>query len=399
MTSCTLYRWQALDARGDRVQGELLVQPTQQVITLLLTRDYAPLNCTRGRRYRARDWRQTQKITFLHQLSTLLRAGITLSESLKQLGENHAHPGWRALLTELHREVAQGVPFSQALARWPMVFSPLFPALMQVGELTGQLTECCARLAQQQERQQQLQKKVIKALRYPLFILCIALAVTAGMLLFVLPEFVTIYRAFNAPLPAFTALVMQLSSGLQQLALPMLLASVASGVLWRYQRKRSVAWQRREQRLLLRLPLISRLWRGSQLSQIFTTLTLTQRAGLTLLQGLEAVEKTVSGQLWREAIHQLQQHIASGLPLHQALVGHTLFTPLCYQLVKVGEESGALEELLARLAQWHQNHTDELADTLAATLEPLMMVVIGGIVGTLVIAMYLPIFGLGDALG
>jgi len=126
---------------------------------------------------------------------------------------------------------------------------------------------------------------------------------------------------------------------------------------------------------------------------------MTQRAGLTLLQSLQAVEKTLSPLLWREAIMQLQQHIAAGNPLHQALKSHTLFTPLCYQLIKVGEESGSLDTLLERLASWHEQQTHQLADQLAAALEPLMMVIIGGIVGTLVVAMYLPVFRLGDALG
>lgn len=174
---------------------------------------------------------------------------------------------------------------------------------------------------------------------------------------------------------------------------------IAVVLLWRRLHKKSPGWQRREQRLLMRLPLIAALYRGSLLSQIFTTLSLTQRAGLTLLQSLQAVEKTLSPLLWREAIAALQRHIENGNPLHQALKTHQLFTPLCYQLVKVGEESGSLDALLARLAGWHEQRTHQLADALAAALEPLMMVVIGAIVGTLVVAMYLPVFRLGDALG
>jgi len=267
-----------------------------------------------------------------------------------------------------------------------------------VGELTGQLDECCRQLAQQQSKQQYLRQKVVKALRYPLFILLVALGVSAGMLLFVLPEFVSVYASFDAPLPAFTAAVMSLSELLQKAALPLsLVGAVLAGIVQQTYR-RSVPWQKRVHQWLLRMPLLSPLWRGGQLSQIYAILQLTQQSGLTLLQSLQAVEVTLVSRLWRDAIIQLQQHIAAGAPLHQALQQHLLFTPLCAQLIRVGEEAGALDVMLARLAEWHEAQTLARADALAASLEPMMMVVIGGIVGTLVIAMYLPVFGLGDAI-
>lgn len=399
MAKHTLFSWQAIDAKGDFIEGAHLSQSSLAVMQALMDAGHSPVRIKAGKSYRPGEWQWQQKIMLIRQLATLLKAGMTLSQGLKLLAEGHPHPGWQALLLDIQAKIEQGEPFSQALSRWPEIFPPLFPALMHVGEVTGQLDECCFQLATQQERQQQLQKKVVKALRYPLFILAVALAVTVGMLVFVLPEFVSIYAVFDAPLPAFTAGVMALSLLLQNSFVPLTLAIAATTLLWRSQRKKRISWQRSEQRLMLRVPLIARLYRGSQLSQIYITLTLTQRAGLTLLQSLQAVENTLSHCLWREAIVQLQQHIAAGKPLHQALVQHKLFTPLCHQLIKVGEEAGSLDVLLARLAQWHEEHTHELAESLAATLEPLMMVVIGAIVGILVVAMYLPIFGLGDALG
>ncbi|MCU5771462.1 protein transport protein HofC [Erwiniaceae bacterium BAC15a-03b] len=395
MANHTLFHWQAIDARGDFVSGSLLGNSSLAVMQRLIDDGCSPVSIKRGKSWRPYEWQWQQKIMLIRQLATLLKAGMTLAQGIRLLAEGHPHPGWQALLLEIQAQIEQGEPFSAVLGRWPEIFPPLFPALMHIGEVTGQLDECCFQLA----RQLQLQKKVMKALRYPLFILLVALAVTLGMLILVLPEFVSIYAAFDAPLPAFTAAVMALSETLQQGFIPLAVITVIPLLLWRSQRKKRPGWQRKEQQLLLRLPLISSLYRGSQLSQIFTTLTLTQQAGLTLLQSLQAVEKTLSDCLWCEAIRELQQHIAAGKPLHQALAQHQLFTPLCHQLIKVGEEAGSLDILLARLAQWHEEHTHELADTLAATLEPLMMVVIGLIVGILVVAMYLPIFGLGDALG
>ncbi|MBP2196491.1 protein transport protein HofC [Pantoea cypripedii] len=398
MTNLYHFRWQALDSMGALQSGESLMNHQEALLQHLSDRGMLAVSWQRGKCWRARDWKWQQKIDLIRQLATLLRAGLPLAESLTLLAEGHPDTGWRILLKGLQQRVITGIPFSQALRDWPQIFPPLFPALMQVGELTGQLDECCRQLAQQQTGQQHLRQKVVKALRYPLFILLVAIAVSAGMLLFVLPEFVAVYASFDAPLPTLTSGVMALSALLQQAALPLLATCVLFSMIARQIYRRSADWQRRIHRWLLRLPLLAPLWRGSQLSQIYAILQLTQQAGLTLLQSLQAVEATLTSRLWREAITDLQQHIAGGAPLHQALQQHSLFTPLCAQLIKVGEQAGALDVMLSRLAEWHEGHTLTRAESLASALEPMMMVVIGGIVGTLVIAMYLPVFGLGDAI-
>ncbi|ORM73753.1 type IV pilin biogenesis protein [Pantoea wallisii] len=398
MANLYQFRWQALDTMGLLQEGESLISSQTALLHQLSDRGMLPVSWQRGKCWRVRDWKWQQKIDLVRQLATLLRAGLPLAESLSLLAEGHPHAGWRVLLHGLQQRVMAGEPFSQALREWPQIFPPLFPALMQVGELTGQLDECCRQLAEQQRKQQYLRQKVVKALRYPLFILLVALAVSAGMLLFVLPEFVAVYASFDAPLPAFTAGVIALSERLQQAALPLTLIGTVLWMVLRQLYRRSPQWQMHAQRAFLRLPLLSPLWRGGQLSQIYAILQLTQQAGLTLLHSLQAVEVTLASPLWRDAIAHLQQHIAAGAPLHQALERSLLFTPLCMQLVRVGEEAGALDVMLARLAEWHETQTLARADALAASLEPLMMVVIGGIVGALVIAMYLPVFGLGDAI-
>lgn len=399
MSNLLLFRWQAMNNQGQLQQGAFFCQHQLEVMDRLMAQGMMPLSLSKGRRYRSREWQWQQKVALFRQLATLLKAGMTLTASLNLIGEEHESAGWQALLSQLHHSVAEGTPFSEALARWPDVFPPLYSALMSVGELTGRIDECCLQLASQQERQQQLQKKVMKALRYPLFILALALVVSTGMLVFVLPEFISVYQAFDAPLPTFTAAVVTLSEWLQHYGGLLFLLLAGVGFAWRWQTKRSFAWQRREQRWLLSLPLMGKLYKGGLLSRIFMTLALTQQAGLTLLQSLEAVEKTLPALLWREAIQALQQHIAAGHPFHHALKRHRLFTPLCCQLIKVGEESGSLDTMLRRLGEVHEEMTNELADSLASALEPMMMVVTGLLVGTLVVAMYLPIFNLGKALG
>ncbi|MGP2461206.1 protein transport protein HofC [Pantoea ananatis] len=398
MTSLYVYRWHAVDGSGRLQTGHHLAPDGETLFSDLAQRHLLPVSWTRGKVMRRRDWKWQHKIDLIRQLATLLKAGLPLSQSLSLLAEGHSQTPWRALMLALQHQILAGEPFSSALRQWPQIFPPLYPALMEVGELTGQLDVCCEQLAQQQTRQQYLRSKVIKALRYPLFILAVALTVTCGMLLFVLPEFVSVYASFNAPLPAFTAAVIGLSERLQAWGFPLsgLIILLVAG--WQQWRRRSENWQRREQRVLMHIPIVGGLWQGNQLTQIYSVLQLTQQAGLTLLQGLEAAKVTLSSRLWQDAIRLLQNHIAQGNPLYLALSNHPLFSPLCSQLIRVGEEAGALDVMLARLAEWHEGQTLMRADNLAASLEPVMMVVIGGIVGTLVIAMYLPVFGLGEAM-
>ncbi|SFN17507.1 protein transport protein HofC [Izhakiella capsodis] len=398
MNKTMLFHWQAIDSAGCWQQGERLEQNYPRLCQYLHDNQLTPLRIRLRQIYLSRSWQQAVRITLMQQIATLLRAGLSLSASLTMLSRGQQKP-WQLLLIQLADQISQGISFAQALRQWPQVFPPLYSSMVHIGELTGQLENCCQQLAAQQERQHLLQKKVQKALRYPLFILLIAAATSSAMLLFVLPEFVAIYANFDAELPAFTRAVMQLSSILQRSS-PWLIVTLFFAVLgWRYQQRRCPSVRLFTQRLTLRLPFISALYRGGVLSQIFITLSLTQRAGLPLLDGLNATAETLPSGIWQSLLNALKRHIEAGQPLHLAIENHRQFTPLCYQLIKVGEEAGALDDMLSRLAKWHEVQTQDLADSLAAMLEPMMMVVVGGIIGTLVIAMYLPVFNLGSALG
>lgn len=396
MNNHRLWQWKGLDAQGTRCCGLVWATTRTEVMQQLYEQNIWPLKLKRQAVLR-QHWSLNYNIHLIRQLATLLQAGIALPQGLSMLAEQHARPQWQALLRELARQVTQGVPFSDALNAWPNVFPPLFIALIRTGELTGRLDECCQRLAIQQEEQQALQKKVIKALRYPAIVLVMALLVTIGMAGFVLPEFAAIYRAFNAPLPALTRGVMAFSAFITGNAHWLILFSLGlvAAVL---KCRQNLHWQWHEQNLLLRLPLAGELIRGQKLSQIYTILAMTQHAGLPLLQGLDAVMQTLTSPFWRQMLERIMQKIADGVPFWKTLEEEKGFTPLCRQLIYTAEETGSLDLILARLARWHTGQTQERADSLASSLEPLMMVVIGLIVGTLVIAMYLPVFQMGDAM-
>ncbi|MCU6668124.1 protein transport protein HofC [Enterobacteriaceae bacterium H4N4] len=397
MASNHLWRWRALSPQGERQQGALWASNRETAWAALLDKDLFPLELKQSGLYSPR-WHSQHRYEVIHQLATLLQAGLTLSTGLDLLAQQHPARHWKALLQSIADDLSAGSAFSEALKKWPNVFPPLYVSMMRTGELTGKLDECCRQLAQQQKTQQQLGAKVKKALRYPVIILTLAVAVVLAMVTLVLPEFAGIYRTFNTPLPALTQAVMGMASFLQEWGVAMLLFLLVtvSGLLTVRRHRR---WRVATQRLLLRCPIIGPLARGQKLSQIFTVLSLTQQAGIAFLQGLESTQETLECPFWQEKLQAIHQRVTQGEPIWSALNDAQIFTPLCIQLVRTGEASGALDTMLRNLAQHHNEQTFQQADNLASLLEPLLLIVTGVIIGTLVVAMYLPIFHLGDAMG
>ncbi|MEX1760847.1 protein transport protein HofC, partial [Escherichia coli] len=328
-----------------------------------------------------------------HQLASLLQAGLTLSHSLQMLAEQHPLKPWQALLQSIADELSEGCPFSESLKKWPAIFSPLHVSMVKTGELTGKLEVCCRQLAQQQKVQQQLSAKVKKALRYPAIVLTLAVLVVLAMVTLLLPEFAAIYKTFNTPLPVLTQMVMGMAAFMQSYALALFVLLLAP---------LAVAWALRQnprwQCILLHTPVMGALAKGQKLGHVFTVLSLTQQAGIPFLQGLESAEETVESQYWQGILRGVREDIEKGLPVWSSFQRAAIFTPLCVQLLRTGEMSGALDIMLANLARHHTEQTFQRAENLAALLEPVLLIVTGVIIGTLVVAMYLPIFHLGDAM-
>lgn len=396
MPTKKLWRWKGLNLSGEEQEGSLWAADRVTAVSTLQRRQLTPLYLKRCV-VKASGWRGELSCQLIHQLATLLQAGLTLSTSLTLLAEQHPSRQWQALLNSLAGELENGVALSVAMQAWPQVFPPLYLAMIRTGELTGKLDECCFQLARQQQAHRQLVQKVKKALRYPLIIVLLALGVMLAMVWLVLPEFASIYQTFNAPLPALTRSVLAFADNIQRLG-PFLLTTMVLmtiTVTLLYKRSR---WQRLCQQLLLATPVVGTLVRGQKLSQIFTVLSLTQSTGIAFLQGLESAGETLTCPYWRDVLRQLHQNVSEGMPIWQALRNSGEFSPLCQQLVMTGEASGALDTMLSNLARHHSDATWQQADGLAALLEPLLLVITGAIVGTLVVAMYLPVFQLGDAI-
>jgi protein transport protein HofC len=398
-THLNLYRWEGVDTLGHLQTGELLSADELAVHQQLFALSLQPVNVKRQQRIRSTYWKGHDLIAFIRQLATLLQTGLPLVNSLTLLASEHSKAPWRCVLQSVFTGVREGIPLSEMLSQFPQVFPSIYPRIIAIGEVTGQLDNCCLQLALQQEKQAEINVKVKKALRYPLIVCSIAGIVTILMLTMVLPEFAKIYASFGAQLPWFTTLLIQVSTGLISYGpYAVVLLSLAI-IYYLKQQHPKPLWLRREQQLLMRTPLIRRLISDSCLGQIFQTLAMTQQAGLTLIASLEASANATTNLLFEQAILDVKQQITLGMPLHEAFGRSPLFPSLCQQLIHIGEESGSLDEILLKIAQWHNQQANQLADTMAQSIEPLLMVIMGVLVGGLVIAMYLPIFQLGAAMG
>nr|WP_318382963.1 protein transport protein HofC [uncultured Enterobacter sp.] len=391
-----LWQWRGIDNSGNSAEGTLWAQSKSDAALSLQLRHIHILSLKRLP-VRTSAWQGTHSSEITRQLAALLHAGLTLPDGLRLLSEQHPARQWQALLQHLADALEQGIALSAAIQQWPQVFPPLYVAMIRTGELTGSLQVCCVELARQQKEQQRLAAKVKKALRYPLIVLSLAVVIVLAMVWLVLPEFAAIYRTFNTPLPALTRAVMGLSDLVHAWGMMFMVLAIATLCAFTGL-KRNERWLRYRQRLLLRTPVVGELIRGQKLSQIFTVLALTQKAGIAFLQGVDSVEETLSCPHWRGVLRQVHLEVSEGAPIWAALKNSGEFTRLCVQLVRTGEASGALDVMLNNLAQHHSEKTLHQADNLAALLEPLMLVVTGIIIGTMVVAMYLPIFHLGDAM-
>lgn len=393
-----LFTWLAIDSAQQLQTGVSLAQQKEQAFSQLQIQGFTPLKMQRQYSLRPLAWKNADCIHTIEQLAALLHAGLPLAKCLLMLSEDHPHSHWRCLLQRLAQQVSMGVPLSEAMVAFPDIFPPVYSKTIATAELTGRLDQSCFALAEQQKRQAELRTKIGKALRYPALLLSVTLIVIVIMLVWVLPQFSDLYRSFNAPLPAFTRALMACSQVLIQHA-PLIIGINISAVplmLWRYQR--SPSFRKQTQRMLLRLPIIGRLISTANLSQLFFSLAMTQQAGLPLLKGLDNAAQAQQNPIFRQAVENVSHNLRQGDTLSFAIKQQLVFPTLCFQLIRVGEESGGLDHMMSRLAQHYQHQANSLSDALAQMVEPIMMVIMGIVVGGLVLAMYLPIFQLGSVL-
>jgi len=397
-----IWVWTGVNAHGDRVQGEIRAVSLRLVRAELRGQGISPQRIRRQRApLLARFWRgvsSREVAVFTRQLATMLNAGIPLVQALEMMASASRRPAMAQTITQVAHEIGHGAPVHEALARYSAVFDPLYRHLVRVGEATGTLDVVLERIANERERREQLKSRMFKALVYPAVVLVMALVVTMVMLIYVVPQFEQTFRGMGAELPALTQGIVALSRWLGRWWWALLSVLVLGGVGVLHSWRGSSRWRERADRILLRVPLLGRLIRTAAVARFARTLAITLQAGVPLLDALNIMAGATGNHVFAAATLQMVKAIRVGGSLQDAMRGSGLFPPLAVQMVAIGEEAGALDTMLHKLAGFHEEDVGNTVDALSSLLEPAIMLVIGVLVGGLVIGMYLPVFNLGTAL-
>lgn len=397
-----LYRWQwsGTGPGGRRVRGESVAatklevgrELSSQAIIVKRVRRKSGLGGGMGS-IKSRD-----VMLFARQMATLLRAGVPVLQAFQVVNGSINKPALSAVVQQLMHEVAAGSTLAAALRRYPAHFDSLFCNLVEAGESSGSLDEMLDRVATYKEKVEVLKARVKKALWYPIAVILVGGGVTALLLIQVVPQFESLFHGFGAELPGLTRLTISLSEFAQHYWLRGLGGLVLLIWLLRQGLKRSPRFTYRLHGLLLRLPIVGSIFDKSAVARYARTLATTYGAGVPMLESLNIAAGATGNRVYERVTRQLRDDVATGQPLHFAMRLSERFPTMAVQMVGIGEESGALDAMLNRVADYYEEEVTNQVDALTSLLEPLIIVILGLLVGGLVISMYLPIFELGAVL-
>ena len=396
----TIYAWEGINRKGRRVYGQTRGHNPALIKAQLRQQGISP---TRVRRQlpalpRLTSPIKTSDITlFTRQLATLLRAGVALLQAFDIISEGFDNRPVRNLVQGLKQAVASGTNLAEALRKQPRYFDELYCNLVAAGEQSGALETLLERVAVHREKSEQLKARIKKAMTYPVAVLVVASLVTGVLLIHVVPQFQNIFAGADGKLPGFTLQVIALSEFMQKAwwAVALCLGAVALGLRQAYRARPDFRhWLDAG---LLKAPLTGKLLKNSAVARYARTLSTTFAAGVPLVQALDSVAGAAGNGPFKQAIEHMRHDVSTGMQLNQSMASSGLFPGMAIQMTAIGEESGTLEHMLEKVASHYEAQVDNQVDTLTSLMEPLIMVVLGGIVGALVIAMYLPVFQLGSA--
>jgi len=390
------YAWSGKDKTGKIVKGEVRAGG-EHVVMATLRRQGIQVSSVKKVSQRGGKKITDQDITiFTRQLAVMMKAGVPLLQAFDIVGKGHANPSVGKLLLDIKTEVETGSSLSTAFRKYPQHFDQLFCNLVGAGEQAGILDSLLDRLATYKEKILAIKKKIKGALFYPVSIIVVALVITAVIMIFVIPTFKDLFKGFGADLPAPTQIVMNLSDwfvGNWYILFPALIGSVYALMTFY---KRSIAMQNAMDRLILRMPIFGDVIRKASIARWCRTLSTMFAAGVPLVEALDSVAGAAGNYVYFEATKRIQQEVSTGTGLTVAMQNTNVFPSMVLQMTAIGEESGALDAMLSKVADFFEAEVDEAVEALSSLMEPLIMVVLGGLIGGLVVAMYLPIFKLGS---
>jgi type IV pilus assembly protein PilC len=391
------FAWEGRDKRGARIKGKSLAPDEQTLRAELRRQGVAPSRIRKQRQGRKGGKVNAGDIAiFSRQLSTMLAAGIPLVQAFEIVGNGNDKPAMQKLILDVKADVEGGTSLHEALGKHPLYFDDLFVNLVEAGEQAGALESLLDKIATYKEKTEALKKKVKKALFYPAAVLVVAVIVTVVLLVFVIPQFESLYKGFGADLPAFTQFVIHVSNVVQHDGF--FIGAVIAGAFWAftYFKKRSRAMREFLDRLILKVPVIGPILNKAAIARYARTLSTMFAAGVPLVEALDSVAGATGNIVYEKAVLRMRDEVATGQRLQRSMESTGLFPNMVNQMIAVGEESGSLDEMSGKVATFYEAEVDNAVDAMSSLLEPLIMVILGVLVGGLVIAMYLPIFKLAS---
>jgi type IV pilus assembly protein PilC len=389
--------WEGKDKRGNVVKGKSLAATEQALRADLRRQGVAPTKVRKqGNTFKSGGKVKPEDIAvFSRQLATMLAAGIPLVQAFEIVGNGHEKPSMQKLILDIKADVEGGTSLHESLAKRPLYFDDLYVNLVEAGEQAGALEGLLDKIATYKEKTEALKKKVKKALFYPTAVLVVAVIVTVILLIFVIPQFESLFKGFGAELPAFTQFVIDMSRFLQ--AKGIFVAMVLAGLFWTffYFKKRSRKMREFLDRAALKVPIIGPILNKAAIARFARTLATMFAAGVPLVEALDSVAGATGNIVYEDAVMKMKDEVATGQRLQRAMENTGLFPNMVIQMIAVGEEAGALDAMSGKVASFYEAEVDNAVDSMSSLLEPLIMAILGVLVGGLVIAMYLPIFKLG----
>jgi len=397
-----LFTWSGTDRNGRQTTGEISAPSQAMARAQLRQRGITPKRVKRKAKpllgARKKPIKPADVAMFTRQLATMMKAGVPLVQSFDIVSDGLDNPSMRELVTTIKNDVAAGSGLAPSLEKYPRHFDSLFCSLVGAGESAGTLEVMLDRVATYKEKTEALKAKIKKALTYPIAVIIVALVVTGILLVKVVPQFAETFQSFGADLPAFTLWVLALSEFMQSWWLIIAVSIVASWYIFKEARVRSDAFGEAIDRVALKLPIFGGIVHDAVVARFSRTLATTFNAGVPLVEALESTAGAAGNVIYKRAILQIRDDVTTGSSLYQSIKSTGLFPNMLLQMVSIGEESGALDDMLDKVAVYYEEAVDNAVDSLSSLMEPMIMSILGVLVGGLMVAMYLPIFMLGSVI-
>ncbi|KQZ39874.1 type II secretion system F family protein [Duganella sp. Root1480D1] len=391
-----VFTWEGKDKTGKTVRGEMRAGG-EAVVNVTLRRQGIMATKIKKKVYRSGKKVSEKDLTlFTRQLATMMKAGVPLLQAFDIVGKGHSNPSVSKLVLDLRADIETGTSLNMAFRKYPLYFDPLFCNLVAAGEQAGILEELLTRLAIYKEKTLAIKGKIKSALTYPVAVLGVAFIVTAVIMIWVVPAFKEVFSSFGADLPAPTVFVMTLSEYFVKYWY-IIFGTLFGGLYFFFQSwRRSVKMQASMDRLLLKVPVFGEVIRKATVARWTRTLSTMFAAGVPLVESLDSVGGAAGNHVYMEATKKIQTEVSTGTSLTVAMQNADVFPSMVTQMVAIGEESGALDAMLSKVADFYEEEVDEAVSQLSSLMEPMIMVILGVLIGGLVVAMYLPIFKLGS---